>query len=85
MLNCAFAYNSEEWVQTPMAQSNEPDQVCHMRISQYNQERSPDEAKRDEEPLENIIGKAKEQAGEKNQLLESRDDAPSRKPHDRER
>lgn len=85
MLNCAFAYNSEEWAQTPMAQSNEPDQVCHMRINQFNQERSSDEAKRDAEPLENIIGKAKEQAGEKNQLLESSDDAPSRKPHDLER
>ena len=83
-LNCVFVYDSEEWAQTPMAQSDAPEQICHMKIDQYNAD--PDlEQTAKESSLEELIGKAKERSIEKNGAIEARGDEPTKNPHDMDR
>ena len=83
-LNCAFVYNDEEWAQTPMAQSDAPEQICHMKINQYNAD--PDlEQTAKESSLEELIGKAKERSIEKNGAIEARGDEPTKNPHGMDR
>ena len=83
-LNCAFVYNSEEWAQTPMAQSDAPEQICHMKIDQCNADPDLERAAK-ESSLEELIGKAKERSIEKNGAIEARGDEPAKNPHDMDR